>query len=1060
MDNPGIRILIVEDEAGHSEAIRRALEAAGARADIRVARTLREYHESVAVAAPDVALLDLNLPDGRAVETLTSPPEAGAFPVLIMTSYGDEHTAVEALKSGALDYVIKSPEAFRDMPRTLARALREWKLLQERRHVEEEYRTVVENAGEAIFVVQDGKLVFLNAATSAISGYSAQELMARPFSEFVHPDDRDMVVDRHFRRLKGGVLPPIYAFRIVHPSGARWVELHAVVITWNGRPATLNFVSDITERKRTEEALQASQENYQRLVEDASVGICSADISGEVTFVNQTLCRDLGYTAEEMLGKPFIEFVHEQDQPRLVESFLAAFTDPKSRIEFDFRAMCKDGSARDYYGSVTHLKQGETIAGFLAVMTNVAERKRAQEALRESETRFRSLFEHSPVSLWEEDFSLVKLRIDQLRASGITDFRAYYREHPEEVAQCAARVRVVDVNQASLRLFGAGSKGELLAGLEKVLAGEDSRLDFAGALTAVAEGKTDYESEVTNWTLAGEKKRVIVKWILVPGYEETLARLLVSITDITERKRAEEALRTLSARHEAILAAVPDIIMEVDQNRIYTWANAAGREFYGEDVIGKEVAYYFVGEQDTCQKLQPIFDGDERAVQVENWQRRKDGQERMLGWWCRVLKDENGQVKGALSTARDITEFKQAEQERMEMERRLLHSQKLESLGVLAGGIAHDFNNLLMALLGNLELALEDLSPVSSARPRLDQAVVAAKRAADLTRQMLAYSGKGRFDIQAIDLSELVEENVHMLRSAISRKVTFSLQLGKDLPPIEADAGQIQQVVMNLITNASEAIGDEAGVVTLSTGVEECDAACLSRSLVEDKPAPGRFVWLEVSDTGGGMDQRTLQRIFDPFFTTKHTGRGLGMSAVHGIVRGHQGAIMIDSCPGKGTSVRVLFPAGERPTAQPAQPTAIDQESGRAAQAALLSGTVLVVDDEQMVCDLVAASLTGMGLQVLTAADGMDAVVLFRQHADEIVCVLLDLTMPNMDGAATLELLRQIRPDVRVILSSGYDEQEATRRFSGQGLAGFLHKPYQLNALRDQVRRVVQDPES
>ncbi len=832
-------------------------------------------------------------------------------------------------------------------------------------------------------------------------------------------------------------------------------------------PAIIRFLEGLgasiaiaLSRKQAGEALRASEEKYQRLVEDASVGICSADVYGELTFVNQALCRELGYSTGEMLGRPFIEFVHADDQQRIVESFFAGLTDPKGRLELDFRAVRKDGSALDFYTSVTHLKQGESTTGFLAVMTNVTARRWAEEALRESETRFRGLFEHSPVSLWEEDFSQVKLRIDQLRASGTTDLRAYYREHPEEAARCAALARVVDVNQATLRLYGASSKGELLAGIGKVF-GEESYLDFARALTAVAEGKTDYESEVANWTLAGEKKQVILKWMLFPGYEDTWAKVLVSITDITERKQAEKALRESEERFRQLVEHAPEAVV-VHAGGLFLYLNPAAVKLYGGQsalqLLGTPVmdridpsCHDLVIERLRTLEAQKValplveetflhIDGSPFPVEVATVPIQWDGQ------------------SGALVFVRDLTELKRSEHERLEMERRLLHAQKLESLGVLAGGIAHDFNNLLLALLGNLELALEDMSPIAPVRVRVEQAVAAAKRAADLTRQMLAYSGKGRFDIMAVDLSELVEENAHMLRSAVARNVTFSLQLSRDLPPIEADAGQIQQVVMNLITNASEAMGDKPGIVALFTGVQECDEACLNRSLLEEKPAPGRFVWLEVRDTGCGMDQRTLQRVFEPFFTTKYTGRGLGMAAVHGIVRGHQGAIWIDSVVGQGTTVRVLFPAAEHLTALPLHRAATDAESARAAQAALLSGTVLVVDDEQMVCDMVAAALTGMGLEVLTAADGREAVALFRQHSEHIVCVLLDLTMPNIDGVTTLGLLREIQPDVRVILSSGYDEQEATRRFAGQGLAGFLHKPYHLKALRAKVQKVLQEP--
>ena len=402
----------------------------------------------------------------------------------------------------------------------------------------------------------------------------------------------------------------------------------------------------------------------------------------------------------------------------------------------------------------------------------------------------------------------------------------------------------------------------------------------------------------------------------------------------------------------------------------------------------------------------------------------------------------------------DISERKRAEQERLEMERRLLHAQKLESLGVLAGGIAHDFNNLLTAITGNLALALAHLSPASAARERMEEAVRATKRAAELTRQLLAYSGRGRFVLEALDLSEAVEENAHMLRAAIPGTVTLTLHLGKALPVIAADAAQIQQIVMNLITNAAEAIGGRAGVVTLSTGVQTFDVAYLSRGRVADAPAPGRFVWLEVTDTGTGMDTATQQRLFDPFFTTKFTGRGLGMSAVLGIVKGHGGTLIVDSRPGKGTAIRVLFPPSETP--RPAKGSTVGAlgESPHDEKSPSASGTILVVDDEDIVRDVCAQMVEFLGFRVLRAANGEEAVALFRAHSREIVGVILDLTMPQMDGVAAFEALRRIQPDVNVILSSGYDEEEATERFGGRGLACFLQKPYELDTLKARLERV------
>ncbi|MEI6634746.1 MAG: response regulator, partial [Chlamydiota bacterium] len=403
----------------------------------------------------------------------------------------------------------------------------------------------------------------------------------------------------------------------------------------------------------------------------------------------------------------------------------------------------------------------------------------------------------------------------------------------------------------------------------------------------------------------------------------------------------------------------------------------------------------------------------------------------------------------------DITERTRAEEKVLEMERRLLHAQKLESLGVLAGGIAHDFNNLLTAILGNLDLALCDLPPVSPARTSVEEAIHATRRAEALTRQMLAYSGKGRFIIANLDLSELVEENAHLLKASLSKSTTLSFHLGRELPPISADAGQIQQVVMNLITNASESLGEQAGIVALSTGVLDCDdEAYLIRSRLVEKPVPGRFVFLEVTDTGCGMDEETKGRIFDPFFTTKFTGRGLGMSAAMGIVQGHGGAITVESEVGKGTTVRVLFPVSKTAAVEREPKEKAAKGRVRAAGKPPLPGTVLVVDDEEMVRRLCTAMVTHAGYRALTAADGYAAAALFRDHADEIVCVILDLTMPGKDGVATFEALRKIKPDVRVILSSGYNEREATRRFLGQGLAGFISKPFEMATLLAELSRV------
>ena len=384
------------------------------------------------------------------------------------------------------------------------------------------------------------------------------------------------------------------------------------------------------------------------------------------------------------------------------------------------------------------------------------------------------------------------------------------------------------------------------------------------------------------------------------------------------------------------------------------------------------------------------------------------------------------------------------------------HAQKLESLGLLAGGIAHDFNNILMAILGSADLALDELSPMSPARDNLQTIVKASKRAAELAKQMLAYSGKGRFVVEPIDAGGLIEEISHLLEVSISKKSVLKHNLAQNLPTFDGDVTQIRQIIMNLITNASEAIGDKSGVIALSTGAMDCDRAYLDdiNEVVRaglDPPSEGVYTYIEVADTGCGMDAETIEKVFDPFFTTKFTGRGLGMSAVLGIVRGHKGVLKITSEVGKGTTFKVLFPANELLDNDFAVRRKSEAEGGKWCG----SGTVLIADDEETVCTVGKQMLERLGFSVLTAPDGREALKVFREHADEFVCVLLDLTMPHMDGEEAFRAMRRLHPGVRVILCSGYNERDATQRFAGKGLAGFIQKPYNMTTLREKLTEVL-----
>ncbi len=407
-----------------------------------------------------------------------------------------------------------------------------------------------------------------------------------------------------------------------------------------------------------------------------------------------------------------------------------------------------------------------------------------------------------------------------------------------------------------------------------------------------------------------------------------------------------------------------------------------------------------------------------------------------------TLLQETGQAM-VFTVWRDISERKQAEDERRRLERQILHAQKLESLGVLAGGIAHDFNNILTAIIGNADLALMRLNPESPAIGNLHNIEHAAARAADLAKQMLAYSGKGKFVVENLDLNILLEEMLHMLEVSISKKAVLRLNLSTTLPLVEADVTQMRQIVMNIVINASEAIGDASGVIAFTTGCMDCDRNYLKDVWLDGNLTDGLYVFLEIADTGCGMDKETMAKLFDPFFTTKFTGRGLGMAAVLGIVRGHRGGIKVYSELKKGTTFKILLPASGK------QPELFDQDSH--ADEWKGSGTVLLVDDEEAVRGIGSVMLRELGFEVLTANDGWEAVEIFKSTPD-IACVILDLTMPHMDGEQCFRELRQLNPCVKVIMSSGYNEQEVTQKFVGKGLAGFLQKPYKLSLLKETLK--------
>jgi len=498
-----------------------------------------------------------------------------------------------------------------------------------------------------------------------------------------------------------------------------------------------------------------------------------------------------------------------------------------------------------------------------------------------------------------------------------------------------------------------------------------------------------------------------------------------------ERETIEQALRESEARYREIVTTCAEGVWTIDMQGRTTFVNPQLAEMLGyapAEMIGR--SFFDFMDAEGRRSAEVNLERRKRGIRESHEFRlkRRDGTDLWTIMATNPLRDAHGEIVGALAMVSDVTQ-------RRGLEARIQQAQKLESVGLLAGGIAHDFNNLLVGILGNADLALSDLPEDSWARASIQDVRDAAWQLADLTKQLLAYSGRGRFVVEPLDLNRLVSETTHLINAAISKKATLRYHFAPDLPTVTGDATQIRQIVINLITNASDALEGREGQIVVTTGHVRADAEYLRSMYLDASMNEGDYAFFEVADTGSGMDAATMQKVFDPFFTTKLSGRGLGLAAVLGILRGHHGAIKIDSEVGEGTTIRVLLPVRADGT-----PRRDDVASAPAPQVA--RGLVLVADDVDIVRQVVVATLEDAGYQVIEARDGKEAVDLVDAHADELVAVLLDMSMPRLNGAEVFAHIQRVRPTLPVVLSSGYSEQDTMSKLVGEGLVAFLPKPW------------------
>ena len=734
--------------------------------------------------------------------------------------------------------------------------------------------------------------------------------------------------------------------------------------------------------------------------------VASTSASGRIVYVNREFTVITGYTRDDVptVGR-WLELAYPEPgyRAQVMANWERDVGEPGRDVIYLVR--CKDGRDRDIL-----LRSAPVPGGYMVVtLLDLTDMRRAQAELAASERRFRELTETIDQVFWivetePERVSYASPAFERIWGCSLEALYANARLwseriHPEDRTIC---------DEAFDRVLGGIAPSFLV--IYRVI-----RPD--GSLRWV---------EDQGVPILDDQGRVL--------------RVIGIAKDVTRRVAAERARGDSEERWRLLVESMPTALAVHREGRIL-WANAAALHLVGalsiDQVLGRELAEFIHPDQreTSMARIAAVYQ-DGRVPTAEVRLLRLDGSTVVAAAAGSAITWQ-GQPAGQ-SVMTDLTERRKAETERRQLDDRVQEAQRMESLAVLAGGVAHDFNNLLVGILGNADLARRELDAGSSPAGCLDGIDLAARRAADLARQMLAYSGRGRFVVEPLELDALLQEIGHLLSTSISKKAVLRMDLAAGLPTVRADATQLRQVMMNLITNASEAIGDGGGVITVSTGLN-ADVTTHQGLRFPDEPLPdGLYCVVEVADTGEGMDDATVRRVFDPFFTTKFTGRGLGLAAVLGIIKGHGGAIEVASAPGEGSTFRVLLPGQRESVGRREGPARPDPPVQAGA------GRILLIDDEDTVRSVASTMLRSVGYEVLVAEDGQVALDLFRSQPDDIDVVLLDLSMPRMDGQETFAALKALRPDVRVVLTSGYNEQEAVDRFAGGELGGFVQKPYRL----------------
>lgn len=793
---------------------------------------------------------------------------------------------------------------------------------------------------------------------------------------------------------------------IIKDSWKGFGELLPVVL-----PEVVRKYNDRLARQKAEKALKESEELYRTLFENTGAATVMIDDDSTILAANsefEILCRG---GKEKIVGRKWSEFLVAEEAEKLNEYHkLRRKGDLTVPNKYEMKITDNTGKVRDIY-FIVNLIPGTRIS--IASLIDLTKMKH----LEEKERYLANVLETSMDAIFSVDI----------------------------------KRRIVSWNKGAERLFGY---------LPDEITGRSEECTIPSNL------RKEMKSKVDDYLLKGallqpfdtqrinkDGQVIDVSFSASPIIDEKgkIKGISAIARDITARKRAEEALKISEQRFREMADLLPQPVYETDLNGHISFLNRSGFELTGYSYadFDKGLSIYKMVIREESEDLRAGFlkamNGEEFKGHEFTLQKRDGSKVPVIIYSTPILKGKS--VLGLRGVFVDISERIAAEEDKRRLTERIQQGQKLESLGVMAAGIAHEFNNLLQGVLGNANMALMELSSVSRIRPRIDQIEKSAQRASVLTKQIMAFAGKEKLVRQRNNLSKIVEDMLQLSRVSISKKVNVILELSDNLPSVEVDASQVRQLVMNLILNAAEEIGNRESEIIVSTGVLDCDRTFLANTYVDDNLPEGKYAFIEVTDSACGMDAETVNRIFDPFFSTKSSRRGMGLAAVLGIIRGHNGAIKVVSELGTGTTITVFFPCcSQEAEVEITAPAKVPDWKG--------NGTVLVVDDEESVRMIAREMMEWLGFDVLIAEDGKEAIKTFNTRAKDITMILLDMSMPGLSGEEVIDQLRAAGSDVKIVVSSGFSEEETYERLGGKRIDGFIQKPFELALLSSKLKKL------